>query len=204
MSSKSKNNFLQNNGANLFKEFFRCYGSPSSHSPAISDEIVRCQDVLPQQLLNFWQQQGFGNYADGLLWTHPPSIFNVLIEEWTGLSPNQAGLIFRSSFGDFCVWNKDRAYLLDIHVGRVDELTRDIEFLFNYILCREQFLRDVLQLELHSQSVDRLGQLNPDECFAFVPARALGGSGTIETVQRVSIQEHLALLAQLVGPVTVI
>ncbi|GAB1545475.1 hypothetical protein NUACC21_81510 [Scytonema sp. NUACC21] len=61
-----------------------------------------------------------------------------------------------------------------------------------------------LRSELHFQSVTRLGQLSPDECFAFVPAIALGGSETIETVQRVPIQEHLALLAQLVEPIVVV
>lgn len=184
-----------------FKSFIECYGSPNNQVLPKDGELARKENILPRSLIDFWQEYGFGSYADGLIWTHPPSIFDDLIEEWTGLLPNESSLIFRTSFGDFCFWMQSRAYLLDVHAGSVDELTGDINLLFDYVLCREQFLRDVLRSSQHSQSVGYLGKLMSDECFTFIPALALGGSETTDHVQKVKLRENLALLSQISGPI---
>ena len=180
-----------------FAYFVECYGNPNDLVFTKDEELAGKKDILPSNLIVFWKEYGFGSYAEGLIWTHPPSIFDDLIEEWTGLLPHKASLIFRTSFGDFCLWIQGRAYLFDVHARNVHELTEDIGFLFDYILCREQFLTNVFRSNLHSQSVSKLGKLKADECFTFVPAIGLGGSETIEHIQKVEMREHLALLAQI-------
>jgi hypothetical protein len=190
-------------GRTAFQEFIEKYGLPCDHIPVTDNELVNYQNLLPESLLDFWQRFGFGSYADGLLWIHSPNTFEDVIEEWTGLPPDQTALIFRSSFGNFCIWKKNRAYLIDVHFGRISQISQSIEFLFNYLLCREQFLKDVLISGLHQQSVAKLGALSVDECFTFVPAKALGGSGKLDDVQRVSMQEQLLLLSKIVGPLVI-
>jgi hypothetical protein len=187
----------------IFPEFMQRFGAPAFHKPADVEKLEARRGALPAELVRFWLTIGFGSYANGLFWTHPAALFDDIIEEWTGLSSNQVSLVFRSSFGDLCFWRKDRVYFLDVQLGRVTELARNIGFVFDYVLCREQFLRDVLRSDVHAQSVSRLGPIEPDECYCYVPVRALGGPGTPETVQRAKLREHLALLAQVAGPVTV-
>jgi hypothetical protein len=183
--------------------FSERYGLAGEKVAADSGELDILEEVVPRPLLEFWRLQGFGRYADGLIWTHNPASFQDVLTEWTNLPEREAVLIARFSFGDFCFWAEGRAYFADVHLGKATELARDIEFLFDYVLCRDQFLQDVLRLRLHQDCTTRLGRLRAEECFAFVPARALGGPCTPETVQRVALREHLALLAQLAGPIRI-
>jgi hypothetical protein len=188
----------------IFQNFLDKYGEPNNHTPLDIANFSSSESTMPEKLRIFWASNGFGSYANGLIWTHPPILFEDLIEEWTGLLSNEATFIFRTSFGDFCFWCAEGAYLVNTQLGQLEKLASNIDFLFDYILCREQFLRDVLRLELHCQSVEKLGLINVDECYGFVPVRALGGAGELETVERVTMREYLALLAQVVGPISIL
>ncbi len=187
----------------IFKAFVDCYGQPANQSRSNIDELMISDRSLPHSIIDFWACYGFGSYADGLIWTHPPVIFDDVIEEWTGLQSHEASFIFRTSLGDFCFWSKNAVYLLDTQYGRVDHIAESIKFLFNYILCRERFLSDVLNSDMHHQCVQRLGHLTQHECYGFVPVKALGGSGEAETAQKVAMREYLVLLSQLGGAVSV-
>ena len=57
----------------------------------------------------------------------------------------------------------------------------------------------MLKASLFERARELLGPPERDECYAFEPALALGGPGTLETIRRVQLREHLGILAQLVG-----
>jgi hypothetical protein len=54
---------------------------------------------------------------------------------------------------------------------------------------------------LFSPTLHELGPLQSDEMYGFVPAIALGGPGTLNTLQKVKSIEHLTFLSQL-SPLT--
>jgi hypothetical protein len=45
----------------------------------------------------------------------------------------------------------------------------------------------------------RLGRLRFDQCYAFEPVLALGGTGEAETTKIVKIREYLGILSQIVS-----
>jgi hypothetical protein len=55
--------------------------------------------------------------------------------------------------------------------------------------------------DLFEEALKKLGPLKPDEMYGFVPAIALGGPGTLNTLQKVKTIEHLTFLSQL-SPLT--
>jgi hypothetical protein len=44
---------------------------------------------------------------------------------------------------------------------------------------------------------NKLGSLEPDEMYGFIPALAFGGTLRLENIQKVKTLEHLTLLSQL-------
>ena len=50
---------------------------------------------------------------------------------------------------------------------------------------------------LYSRSVKKYGELEPGECFGFVPALAMGGSGNLDETQRLKALEHFIIVSQL-------
>jgi hypothetical protein len=148
-----------------------------------------------------WRLHGFGAYANGLIWTHSPEDFEAVIEGWTGLGSKEAALVARFSFGDFAVWARGRVFFLNVHRGYVEELP-GVDFLFEEMLCDDAFLDDFARRPLHIECTQRLGSLSADQCFGFVPALALGGTESADSVHKAPLREHLALLAQFNGPVS--
>lgn len=89
-------------------------------------------------------------------------------------------------------------YYLDVLYGRITERTKNVEVLFEYTLSKDSYLDDVVGRKLFNEVLPKLGSLKSDECYAFVPALALGGSYDVKSLQKVKLREHLAMLRQLV------
>jgi hypothetical protein len=154
----------------------------------------RYQDRLPLPLIEEWKRSGWCSFANGFFWTVDPSDFTETLEDWS--IPSAGSSVFaRTAFGNLFYWNAGWAYSLDVHTRQVDRLVDRIEIVFDYLFCSTDYC-DVLNYPLYRAAVARLGQPLYDECFAFVPALALGGGGEIETIQKVKVKEHLSLLAQ--------
>ena len=181
-----------------FEEFKKKLGSVTKCRKATDESIRAYKDKLPSALIEEWQETGWCAYGDGILWLIDPSELQDVVEDWLG--PSEDGLVFaRSAFGQMLVWNQEGASHIDVLYGMIAHLTDDVDFLFNYMLCEKNFLDSVLNRKLFRSAVKKLGQLEYDECYAFEPALALGGPGTLETLTKAKLREHLGLLAQLRG-----
>jgi len=69
--------------------------------------------------------------------------------------------------------------------------------LFDSLLCDDSYLEDSLHYELFPPALAKLDQLEWDECYGFLPPMPMGGPGTLDTLKRVKLLEHLAIVAQL-------
>jgi len=80
----------------------------------------------------------------------------------------------------------------------VSRVTPRVDRLFT-LLCDPEIREKILRAPLFEKALPLLGSPSRDECYAFEPALALGGSGDLETIRRVKMREALGVLAQLVG-----
>lgn len=179
-------------------EHFKSVHGPGMDCRKVSEEtIARYNNLLPAALLEHWRVSGWCSYADGLLWVIDPEELNDPLAEWLGTDAVDAYAIVRTAFGDIIYWNGEALFYLDIREGIVTELGRNVEVLFYYTLCKNEYLDAVIDRKLFRQALPLLGKPEADECYAFVPAVQLGGPGTLESLQRVKTREHLSILAQL-------
>lgn len=181
------------------ENFKRIHGPGISCRKAVKEKILFYKDKLPASLIELWEDEGWCGYAKGFIWVVDPPDYTDIINEWLKI-PSKIFYVFaRSAFGDMFLWCNNEAYYLNVHHDKIKRITDDIEIVFNSVLCDSVVLERLLLMKLYQDALPRLGQPKYDECYAFVPALALGGPGTADSLQKVKLHEHLGLLAQLMG-----
>jgi hypothetical protein len=181
-----------------FPEFQKKHEVGTFCTPASQDVIDSYQDRLPVQLLEEWQEKGWCSYSKGLIWLVNPSDFREVLEDW--LDPSDDALVFgRTAFGDLFLWRNNEVEFLSTQYAKIANLIDDVTLFFEYSLCSETFLNDVLDRKLFRKALKQYGQLEQDECYGFEPVLALGGSGEIDTIRKVKLREYLGILSQVAG-----
>lgn len=180
-----------------FEDFQNTYGLPENCEKPSEENINTYEKLLPSELLDYWREVGWCSYGKGLLWLVNPKQFEGIVEDWVDFESGTPIVFLRSSFAHVYLWHEGFVYSLDVQYGDLSQVTKNIQRIFT-LLCDEEIQDKILRIELHEQAVSRLGPPARDECYAFEPTLVLGGPGTLDTVRRVKIREHLGLLAQMV------
>ncbi|HEX8212584.1 MAG TPA: GAD-like domain-containing protein [Longimicrobium sp.] len=179
-----------------FSKFLEAYGTGHDCQQVDPDRLEAHKGKLPDPLLEFWSDQGICGYLEGMFWFVDPDAFVDVLEEWGAARYTSFA---RNGFGDIFLYSSDGVSVLSVHRGALDSVTPDIELFLNRLMTITSVMDDMVFRKLHRAVTGKLGRPAPDECYGFVPALALGGPGTPETVQRMKLREHLSLLAQIHG-----
>lgn len=183
----------------LPQEFENEFGPPSDSLRPTEDTLRRYAGMLPDELLAHWRKIGLCAYGRGLLWLCDPAQFDDIIGEWAP-PDSYAGsppLVFlRTAFAHLYFWHCGWVYSVDVQRADVSQVTDEFSLIFS-LLCDPEIKQKILRSSLFEEARPKLGAPARDECYAFEPALALGGPGTVDTLRRVKIREHLGILAQL-------
>jgi hypothetical protein len=179
-----------------FDKFKKKHGPPSQCEKVSASSLKAYAGKLPGELLEEWKQTGWCAYGDGLLWTVNPEDFADILPDWIE-NAEGAYAFLRTGFGGIYYWNGSEANYVDVLFGGVWSLFDTMELNFNEMLCDDTYLDDVIRRQEFKEALPRLGAPARDECYAFVPAIALGGAVESENLERAKLREHLAILAQL-------
>ena len=180
----------------MLERFQRKHQIVPGQTPS-ADLLSRLESHLPEYLISAWKEFGFFTTKDSFLFLTNPDEFEYLKE--SGLISKKAIVILRTSFGDVFTWENNCCNHLMINDGIVSELDKNIEFFFESTILMDELLNGVLYWKQHKKAMKRIKQLESDECFAFVPAFALGGSARTSEIEKVKLREHLLFLSQLTG-----
>jgi hypothetical protein len=153
--------------------------------------LSRFESRLPAYLIAIWKEFGFLTTTDSFLFLTNPDEFEYLKD--TGSLSNAAIVILRTSFGDLFTWENNHCDHLMVNDGVISTLDKNIEFFFESTLLMDELLNGVLYWKLHKKAMKRAKRLESDECFAFVPAFALGGSARTSEIETVKLREHLLI-----------
>ena len=190
-----------------FEYFLQNFGPAIDKREVPRETLDRFKGKLPNQLMVYWQEHGFSGYAEGLFWTVDPQDYEPVLDAWLGdtsfVENDALHIIARTAFGHLLVWGEKSGFCLQLfapgsyvmeHQTALQK--EDLEFaaqMFFGFLEREPFEFDG-RFKLAKR---RLGRLNRDEMYGFVPALALGGAADVNHLEKVKAVEHLVLLAQL-------
>lgn len=179
-----------------FKKFQERHGLPKQSCVVPATTINNYQSLLPNLLIDEWKEFGWCSYAKGLIWLVNPDDFKDILEEWK-IDFESSFVFARTSFGDMLLWDTERVKYISVLYKDIFNLSESLSVIFDITLCDQNYLEDVLDIKLHNEAVKKLGILEYDQCYAFEPALALGGSGNIETIRKAKLREYLYLLSQL-------
>lgn len=165
----------------------------------ISDELIQQYEaVLPKELIAIWKEYGFGELLDGYLRIINPNDYQQLIRD-TYFRGNISVPILVTAFGDVLTY-EDGDYIGKVNYknGTFNLISKRFPFFLEDI-SDDFFLNEYFQLSMFDSAVKRLGKLNHDECYGFVPLLGLGGKEDVSNLKIVKTREHIGLITQLVG-----
>jgi len=158
--------------------------------------------VIPPELVEVWEQYGFGTFCDGYLKIINPNDYADLLTDTYQLtslrSPAPPIVLFATAMGDLLVWELDSLELVNYRHTVTDTVGQNFKVFFRN-LTDDDFLREDLHWEPYLAARERLGEPAFDECFGYVPLLALGGPETVEHLEKVKLREHIALISQFTG-----
>nr|WP_194246816.1 GAD-like domain-containing protein [Pseudomonas syringae] len=191
----------------VFARFLEKFGGPVDRQDVPMSSIERYRGKLPNQLLEYWTEHGWCGYGEGIFWIVNPQEYEGVVASWiegTELEKRDTyHLIARGAFGDLYLWGEKTGFSLKITSVFSRCVIHDFEptpeqmdrKLQDFIVSRKVDSNDVENL--FSQARRKLGTLRHDEMYGFVPALMLGGSASLDHVEKLKTVEHLILLSQL-------
>ena len=162
--------------------------------------LNKYEAILPKKLLELWKEYGYATILNGYMKVVNPDDYQELIHD-SYFRGNVAIPVFISAFGDV-ITIEDEQYIgmVKFKNGDFSIIAKNIDrFIQN--LDDEYFQEKYLELNQYEKAVSRLGELEYDECFGYVPLLGLGGCEKVENLQKVKIKEHIELITQLVGKI---
>lgn len=196
-----------------FKEF----GPPLVRRDVPSDKIEKFRGKLPNKLLEYWQEYGWCGYAKGLFWTVDPDEWEGVLEAWIGdtefMERDAYYVIGRTAFGQLILWGETTGQSLKVTTvygmifpsfdeARFQERGPDLTIQLFFSACsKERFdLADRDENLLFDRALEKLGPLDQNTMYGFVPALAMGGESTLERLQKLDAHVHLDILSQVTEP----
>lgn len=179
-----------------FDDFVGKYGEPGDPERLSDEDLDIIGETLSVDLAGFFRKHGIGRYGDGLFRTVNPLRCGDIADAWN--EPRAARSIFVvGAFGCFIYRDGDSNHFVNVWADTRTELFPDPADVFDASLCDKGFIDHLLLKPDFRKVSKRLGPPEEGECYGFFPAIALGGDGSPESVRKVRLREHLALLSQL-------
>lgn len=201
----------------VLEMFVEEFGEPTSPRRAKTDEAERYRGVLPDKLLEYWQDLGWSGFADGLFWLVNPADYDHLVAMWLEGTPFEAldtyRVIARTAFGKLYVWgeNTNRSFVISCPThaiiameNKVKTVAPDtdsaVETFFVMSRRKRYDLTDMSDKPLFAQALKKLGPLGPDEVYGFEPALVAGGEWSVNNLAKLNLDIHLTILRQMAPP----
>ena len=164
--------------------------------------VARYEDLVPPEIIEVWQQYGFGTLRDGYLKIVNPDDFAELLTGTYQLTSTASTappvVLFATAMCDLLIWEDGFLTRIDYRHGQTEAIGRNLNLFFKN--HADDFNpRERLLWEPYPAARARLGEPAFDECFGYVPLLALGGPETVENLQKVKLREHLALVTEFTG-----
>ena len=162
------------------------------------DLIKKYEAILPDELLEIWENYGFANLLDGYLRVINPEDYKALLDE-TYFRSKVSVSIITTAFGDvITIEEGEYIGIVKYKDGTFSMLAKSFKRFMQFI-TDDYFVGKYLQIPQYEEAVKRLGKLKQDECFGYVPVLGLGGSEQVENLNKVSTRVHIEIITQLVG-----
>jgi hypothetical protein len=157
----------------------------------------------PPEIQQIFSIYGTSSFDRGFLWIIDPVSrkedyqlwFDHFFKKEGYINPETAFPFMRTAFGDVFFFEENEFGFISIIAEVSNHLS--INGYLNRTLVEKDSLKDTYLYDLFQVALQKFGELESDECYAFLPPLALGGEIDEAHLQKVKLREHLAFLADL-------
>ncbi len=189
------------------------FGPPIARRDVPPEKLDKFRGKLPDKLLQYWQEYGWCGYAKGLFWTVDPDEWEDVLDDWIGDTPfmerDAYYVIARSAFGKLVLWGTNSGQSLrinapdglafpafDLEEFKEDGADLTLQLFFSSTSRDTYDVIDSDDQPLFERALAKLGPLDHDTMYGFVPALALGGEPSLDRLQKLEAHIHLSILSQ--------
>ena len=175
-----------------------------------SEEVMnKYKNKIPEQVLDIWQNYGFGSFLNGYLKiVNPDDYEEVLKETYIQTEVEKiknTTVLFATGMGDLIILEEteeeDRyMYIIKYRKGVFNNVLGGAYCFFRFLEDKE-FISLELDIDMYNKAIQKYGEPAYDECFGYVPLLGLGGKDTVDNLKKVKLKEHIYIINDLVGPV---
>lgn len=197
-----------------YSEFFEEFGDGTQYAAATEEVLGKYQGILPDSLLDVWQERGWCSYGAGMFWTVNPDDYAWLVEGWIRpLERMPEGAYFviaRSAFGEFYCVRQGSAKVFTIctpfaavmarrtqlDAGTIEDA---LELFFGGRMPEDFDFDDENNALMFEAALEALGTLGPDEMYGFAPMLAMGGAATMANLRKLNLGVHIDMIKECAG-----
>ena len=174
---------------NCMKKFIKKF-KPSKNLQKPDEETVSFyKKILPKEIIELWEEYGFGEYGDGLIKIVNPKDYINNLYMWLGQIDYTKIPIIVTAFGDIFYYrklenDKNDVSMLNIHYRKIIVCSYSYQNFFGKYITARKVIKNVLRDNLYKKAIKKLGRLNNKDIFFFVPALILGGKEDIKYIDK--------------------
>jgi hypothetical protein len=189
------------------------FGPALASRPVPPEKIAKFKGKLPDKLLEYWHLYGWCGYADGLFWTVDPDEWEDELEDWIGdtdfMERDAYHVIGRTAFGELILWGEKTGQSIKVVTSwgmifpsfdpeKTSRRGPDLALqMFFAVVSRKSFdTQDEKEEPLFQRALAKLGPLDHNTMYGYVPALALGGKAMLDNLQKLDAHVHLNIIAQ--------
>lgn len=175
------------------------------HAPVDPDVIAAYRDRVPPELVEIWEQYGYGTFGEGFIRVINPAVYEAELGDRLGKTQGDgiAIPVMVTGLGDVITWEPSMGGLIALmfRSNRGAGLGKVSSFLTLTRAGGARHLARVLDWGVFPQAVATQGVPDFDESFIFVPLPSMGGPGTVDTLQKRPTISAIQVMVDLQGPI---
>jgi len=164
------------------------------------ETIKKYKKKLPSDVIDFWREYGLGTFLGGYLKSVNPDDFEDVLKGSVIDDFRGAVVLFTTGLADLIIWDRNQIRICNYRYSRIDTLIQDLSLFFKY-LEEEFFHSKALFTYPYQEAIQKYGELEYDEAFGYVPMLVLGGTESVNNLDKVKIKEHIMIFSALAAPI---
>ena len=173
--------------------------------------INKYKGLLPEELLNIWQNMGFGIFEDGFIQLVNPDEYEFVFNYIDKLL--EPSIVFAiTAMGDLLIWEGNKNWTIAPNEGNrvkiinvrkcisraLDSFRGAIDIFFDdFFIAHKDYFASKPYLDIKGE----LPKLQYGQCYGYVPALALGGRASNKNMQVVDAKTYINIIGQAVGKI---
>lgn len=181
----------------MSEKIFQGFIKEKEASPEVCKQY---EGILPSEMTALWEKYGFGSIMGGYLKVINPEEYQQLLLD-TYFRGSISIPMLATAFGDIITWEENRYIrIIKYKNGIFQGMAAGFDF-FLEDLQSGYYSKNYFEISKYEEAVKMWGCIAFDECFGYVPLLGLGGSGSVKSLKKVKIREHIEIIAQLAGKI---